>query len=142
MKRARIRIKTSEIMKILTFSKNAPATDGVLSVPKNDCSRWKGLKNRSATTSLPGASATITASTAKNSTVLALETSTARLPSIFEPRPAIGDDEPAGYSLSPGPVPLFVLLLLEGREAQVLLQVLLFEFLQRPILLQLNEDLV
>src|SRR5215211_8609765 len=142
MTRARIRIKTSEIMKISTLSKNAPATDGVLSVPKNDCSRWNGLKNRSATTSLPGASATTTASTAKNSTVLALETSTARLPSIFEPRPALGVDEPAGSSLSPGPVPLVVILLLEGRDAQVLLQVLLFEFLQRPVLLHLTEDLV
>src|ERR687893_1125808 len=145
MTSARIRIKTSEIMNISTFKRKAPTTDGVPVVPTIDCPRWKGLKNLSATISLPGASTTIVATTAKNSTVLALETSTARPPSIFEPRPALGDDAPAGSlgsSWSPGPVPLVVILLLEGRDAQVLLQVLLFELPQRPVLLHLGEDLV
>src|SRR5919199_608532 len=142
MTRARIRIKTSEIAKISTLSRNAPTTDGVLLVPTIDWRRWKGLKNRSATTSLPGASTTMTAMTAKNRIVLALETSTARLPIIFEPRPALGGGgpaEPTGPSLSPAPVPLS---LLEGRDAEVLLQVLLLQFLQRPVLLHLTEDLV
>src|ERR671916_1795021 len=74
--------------------------------------------------------------TAKKRTVLTLETSTARPPSIFEPRPGDGSSESAG------PVPLVVILLLEGRDAQVLLQVLLFELPQRPVLLHLAEDLV
>src|ERR671916_2794176 len=74
--------------------------------------------------------------TAKNRTVLTLETSTARPPSIFEPRPGDGSSESAG------PVPLVVILLLEGRDAQVLLQVLLLEVPQRPVLLHLGEDLV
>src|SRR5918997_3298417 len=145
MTRARIRIKTSETMKISTFKRNAPTTDGSLCVPRKDCLRWKGLKNLSATTLLPGASTTIAAMAAKNRIVLALETNTARPPSILEPRPSLGGGEPAGpagLGFSPGPVPLVVILLLEGRDAQVLFQVLLLEFLQRPILLHLAEDLV
>src|SRR5918997_2282550 len=143
MTSARIRIKTSEIAKISTFRRNAPTTEGVLGVPTADCQRWKGLKKRSATISLPGASTTTTAMAAKNNTVLALETSTARPPSILEPRSAPG--VPAGSrgsGWSPGPVPLVVILLLEGRDAQVLLQVLLLELPQRPVLLHLGEDLV
>src|SRR5918998_1304386 len=116
--------------------RNAPTTEGSLSVPTSDCLRWKGSKNRSATISLPGASTTTTAMTAKNRTVLTLETSTARPPSIFEPRPGDGSSESAG------PVPLVVILLLEGGDAQVLLQVLLLEIPQRPVLLHLAQDLV
>src|ERR671917_2082522 len=116
--------------------RNAPTTEGSLSVPTSDCLRWKGSKNRSATISLPGASTTTTAMTAKKRTVLTLETSTARPPSIFEPRPGDGSSESAG------PVPLVVILLLEGQDAQVLLQVLLLEVPQRPVLLHLAEDLV
>src|SRR3712207_503614 len=134
MTRARIRIKTSEITKISTFKRNAPATDGVLSVPNKDCLRWKGLKKRSATTPLPGASTTMRAMIAKNRIVLALETSTARPPSIFEPRPRLGDAS-SGSNLSPGPVPLVVILFLEGRDAKVLPQVFLLELAQRPVLL-------
>src|SRR5215208_4442127 len=63
---------------------------------------------------------------------------TARPPSIFEPRPGPGD----GSSMSAGPVPLVVILLLEGRNAQVLLQILLLEVLQRPVLLHLAQDLI
>src|SRR5215213_9700836 len=120
------------------FKRNAPTTEGSLSVPRNDCLRWKGSKNRSATISLPGASTTMAAMTAKNSIVLRLETRTARPPSIFEPRSRGGD----GSSESAGPVPLVVILLLEGRDAQVLLQVLFLEVPQRPVLLHLAEDLV
>src|SRR5215207_3843602 len=134
MTRARIRIKTSETMKIFTFNRNAPSTEGSLSEPTSDCQRCGGLKNRSATTSLPGASTTTTAMTAKNSTVLALDTSTARFPRAREPRPE-------GKS-APGPVPLVVTLLLEGRDVQVLLQVLLLEPLQGPVALHLAEGLV
>src|SRR5918997_1446336 len=143
MTSARIRIKTSEIAKISTFRRNAPTTEGVLGVPTADCQRWKGLKKRSATISLPGASTKTTAMAAKNNTVLALETSTARPPSILEPRSAPG--APAGSlgsGWSPGPVPLVVILLLEGGDAQVLLQVLLLELPQRPVLLHLAQDLV
>src|SRR5215218_3806724 len=117
MMRAKIRIKTSEMVKIFSLSKNASRTDGSPSEPTSDCQRCDGLKNRSATTSLPGASTTTTAMTAKNSTVLALETSTARFPRAREPRPE-GTD-------GPGSVPLVVTLLLERRDVQVLLQVLL-----------------
>src|SRR5918998_4498252 len=74
--------------------------------------------------------------TAKKRTVLTLETSTARPPSIFEPRPGDGSSESAG------PVPLVVILLLEGGDLQVLLQVLLLEVPQRPVLLHLAEDLI
>src|SRR5215210_1633542 len=132
MTSARIRIKTSETMKIFTFNRNAPSTDGSPSEPTSDCQRCGGLKNLSATTSLPGASATIIAMTAKKSTVLALDTSTARFPRAREPRPE-GTD---------GPVPLVVTLLLERRDVQVLLQVLLLELLQGPVALHLAEDLV
>src|SRR5918998_366729 len=134
MTRARIRIKTSETMKISTFKRNAPTTDGSLCVPRKDCLRWKGLKNRSATTSLPGASTTTTAMAAKNSTVLALDTSTARFPRIRDPRPEGADD--------PGSVPLAVTLLFQGRDVQVLLQVLLLKLLQGPVALHLPKDLV
>src|SRR5215212_1867928 len=122
------------------FKRNAPTTEGSLFVPRNDCLRWKGSKNRSATISLPGASTTMAAMTAKNRIVLRLETRTARPPSIFELRPG-GKDE-GGSSESAGPVPLVVILLLEGRDAQVLLQVLFLEVPQRPVLLHLAEDLV
>src|SRR3712207_3115023 len=116
--------------------RNAPTTEGSLSVPKSDCLRWKGSRNRSATISLPGASTTTTAMTAKKRIVLTLETSTARPPSTFEPRPGDGSSESAG------PVPLVVILPLEGGDAQVLLQVFLLEVPQRPVLLHLAEDLV
>src|SRR3712207_1173399 len=139
MTRARIRIKTSEITKISTFKRKAPTTDGVPCVPTIDCQRWKGLKKRSATISLPGASTAMRAITAKKRIVLALETSTALPPSIFEPRPGL---DSCGSNLSPGPVPLVVILFLEGRDAQVLLQVFLLESAQRPVLLHLAEDLV
>src|SRR5919199_2859425 len=79
---------------------------------------------------------------AKNSTVLALETSTARPPSILEPRSAPG--VPAASTGSGwSPVPLVLnLFLLEGRDAQILLQVLLLEVLQRPVLLHVGQNLV
>src|SRR5215211_1716496 len=116
MTRARTRIKTSETVKIFTLSKNAPRTEGVPSEPTRDFQRCEGLKNRSATTSLPGASTTTTAMIAKKSTVLALDTSTPRFPRAREPRPADG----------PGATgPPSVTLLLEGGNVQVLLQVLL-----------------
>src|SRR5215211_7647237 len=127
MTSARVRIRTSETAKILTFKRNAPTTEGVLGVPTVDCQRWNGLKKRSATTSLPGASTTTTAITAKNNMVLALETSTARLPSIFEPRSTPG--APAG-SLGSGWTPGFPLV------------ILLLELLQRPVLFHLAEYLV
>src|SRR5215213_6482656 len=117
MTRARIKIKTSETMKICTLSKNAPRTEGFPSEPTSDCQRCCGLKNRSATTLLPGASTTTTAMIAKNSTVLALDTSTPLFPSAREPRPAVGFGAAAG--------PPFVTLLLQGGDVQVLLQVLL-----------------
>src|SRR5215208_4109449 len=93
MTRARIRINTSDTMKICTLSKNAPRTEGRPSEPTSDCQRCGGLKNRSATTPLPGASTTTTAMVAKNSTVLALDTSTPRFPRGREPRPADGPIE-------------------------------------------------
>src|SRR5215203_4355645 len=106
MTRASIKIKTSETMKICTLSKNAPRTEGRPSEPTSDCQRCCGLKNRSATTPLPGASTTTTA-------VLALDTSTPRFPRAREPRPADGPG-------AAGPT-----LLLEGGNVQVLLQMLL-----------------
>src|ERR687889_631847 len=130
MTRARIRIKTSETMKICTLSKKAPSTEGRPTEPTSDCQRCCGLKNRSATTSLPGASTTTTAMIAKNSTVLALDTSTPRFPRAREPRP--------GFLGAPCPGaagPPSVTLLLEGWYVQVLLQVLLLELLQGPIAL-------
>src|ERR671910_555032 len=133
MTRARIRIKTSETMKICTLSQKAPRTEGMPSEPTSDCQRCCGLKNRSATTPLPGASTTTTAMVAKNSTVLALDTSTPRFPRAREPRRADG----------PGAAgPPSVTLLLEGGNVQVLLQVLLLELLEGPIVLHLAEDLV
>src|SRR5215210_71936 len=133
--RARTRIKTSETVKILTLSKNAPSTDGLVPEPMSDCQRFCGLKNRSATTPLPGASTTTTAIAAKNSTVLALDTSTPLLPSAREPLP---------WSLEgPGAAgPPSITLLLEGWDVQVLLQVLLLELLQGPVALHLAEGLV
>ena len=83
---ARTRMKTSATMKIFTLSQNAPSTEGLLPEPTSDCQRFCGLRNRSATTALPGESTTTTAITAKNSTVLALDTSTPRFPSAREPR--------------------------------------------------------
>src|SRR5215210_1341447 len=131
--RARIRIKTSETMKICTLSQNAPRTEGFPSEPTSDCQRCEGLKNRSATTLLLGASTTTTAMTAKKSTVLALDTSTPLFPSAREPRPAVG----------PGAAgPPFVTLLLEGRNVQVLLQVLLLQLLERTVALHFTEDFV
>jgi hypothetical protein len=116
MTRARIRIKASATMKICTLSKNAPRTEGTPSEPTSDCQRCCGLKNRSATTPLPGANTTPAAMIAKNSTVLALDTSTPLFPRTREPRPADG----------PGAAgPPSVTLLLEGGNVQVLLQVLL-----------------
>src|SRR5919107_848924 len=133
MTRARIKIKTSETMKICTFSQKAPRTEGRPSEPTSDCQRCCGLKNRSATTPLPGASTTTTAMVAKNNTVLALDTSTPRFPSAREPRPAEGPG-------APGP-PSFTLLL-EGGDVQVLLQVLLLQLLQGPVFLHRGERLV
>src|SRR5215212_6826521 len=138
MMRARIRIKTSETIKIFTLSKNAPRTEGSPSEPTRDCQRCCGLKNRSATTPLPGASTTTTAIVAKKSTVLALDTRTPRLPKAREPRPGSlpGADGPGAAG------PPSVTLLLQGGDAQVLLQVLLLELLQGPIALHLAEDLI
>src|SRR5215211_8468747 len=135
MMRAKIRIKTSEMVKIFTLSKNASRTDGSPSEPTSDCQRCDGLKNRSATTSLPGASTTTTAMIAKKSTVLALDTSTPRFPRAREPRP--------GSRGAPGAaVPPSVTLPLEGGNVQVLLQVLLLQLLEGPVALHLAEDLV
>src|SRR5215213_5736104 len=137
MTRARTRMKTSETVKIFTLSKNAPRTEGVPSKPTRDCQRCDGSKNRSATTPLPGASTTTTAMIAKKSTVLALETSTPLFPSAREPRPGSrGADAPGAA------VPPLVTLPLEGGDVQVLLQVLLLQFLQGPVALHLAEDLV
>src|ERR671910_2888016 len=137
MTRARIRINTSDTMKICTLSKNAPRTEGRPSEPTSDCQRCCGLKNRSATTPLPGASTTTTAMIAKNSTVLALDTRTPRFPSAREPRPGSrGADGPGAEG------PPSVTLLLQGGNVQVLLQVLLLELLEGPIVLHLAEDLV
>src|ERR671911_607149 len=138
MTRARIKIKTAETMKICTLSKKAPRTEGRPSEPTSDCQRCCGLKNRSATTPLPGASTTTTAMIAKNSTVLALDTSTPLFPSAREPRPGSlpGADGPGAAG------PPCVKLLLQGGNVQVLLQVLFLELLQGPVVLHLAEDLV
>src|SRR5918993_1299286 len=137
MTRARIRIKTSEMVKIFTLSKSAPRTEGFPSEPTSDCQRCEGLKNRSATTLLPGASTTTTAMIAKNSTVLALDTRTPRLPRAREPLPGSrGADGPGAAG------PPCATLLLQGGNVQVLLQVLLLELLEGPIVLHLAEDLV
>src|ERR687898_2016714 len=137
MTRARIRIKTSETMKICTLSQNAPRTEGRPWEPTSDCQRCCGLKNRWATTPLPGASTATTAMIAKNSTVLALDTRTPRLPRAREPRPGSrGADGPGAAG------PPCVTLLLQGGNVQVLLQVLLLELLEGPIVLHLVEDLV
>src|ERR687890_922549 len=133
MMRARIRIKTSETMKIFTLSKNALSTEGKPSEPTSDCQRCVGLKNRSATTLLPGASTTTTAIVAKKSTVLALDTSTPLLPRAREPRP---EDGPWAAE------PPSVTLLLQGGDVQVLLQVLLLQFLEGPVALHLAEHLI
>src|SRR4051794_2261064 len=135
MTSARIRINTSETVKIFTFSKNAPSTEGLVPEPMNDCQRFLGLKNRSATTSLPGEIATITAITAKKSTVLALDTSTPRFPSAREPLPASAEGPGA-------PGPPATTLLLDGGDVQVLLQVLLLQLLERPVFLHRGERLV
>src|SRR5918992_1589253 len=137
MTRARIRMKTSDTMKICTLSKNAPRTEGRPSEPTSDCQRCCGLKNRSATTPLPGASTTTTAMIAKNSTVLALDTRTPRFPRARERLPGSrGADGPGAEG------PPCVTLLLQGGNVQVLLQVLLLELLEGPIVLHLAEDLV
>src|SRR5918994_1811753 len=137
MTRARIKIKTSETMKICTLSKKAPRTEGSPSEPTSDCQRCCGLRNRSATTLLPGASTTTTAMIAKNSTVLALDTRTLLFPRAREPRPGSrGADGPGAAG------PPCVTLLLQGGNVQVLLQVLLLELLEGPIVLHLAEDLV
>src|SRR5918994_3098359 len=137
MTRARIRIKTSETMKICTLSKKAPSTEGRPTEPTSDCQRCCGLKNRSATTSLPGASTTTTAMIAKNSTVLALDTRTPLFPSAREPLPGSrGADGPGAEG------PPCATLLLQGGNVQVLLQVLLLELLEGPVVLHLAEDLV
>src|SRR5215218_1690478 len=120
MIRARIRIKTSETIKIFTLSKNAPRTEGSPSEPTRDCQRCCGLKNRSATTPLPGASTTTTAMIPKKSTVLALDTRTPRFPRAREPRP--GSLPGADGSGASGPTS--VTLLLQGGDVHVLLQVL------------------
>src|SRR5215211_605095 len=136
--RARIKMKTSETVKILTLSQNAPRTEGSRSEPTRDCQRCCGLKNRSATTPLPGASTTTIAMIAKKSTVLALDTSTPLFPRAREPRPGSlpGADGPGAAG------PPSVTLLLQGGDVQVLLQVLLLELLQGPIALHLAEDLI
>src|SRR5215203_6382270 len=135
MTRARIRMKTSETVKIFTLSKNAPRTEGLPPEPTRDCQRCEGLKNRSATTPLPGANTTTTAMIAKKSTVLALDTSTPLLPRAREPR-SRGTD-------GPGPAgPPSVTLLLEGGDVQVLLKVLLLQLIQGPVALHLAKDLV
>src|SRR5919112_3506421 len=137
MTRARIRINTSDTMKICTLSKNAPRTEGRPSEPTSDCQRCCGPKNRSATTPLPGASTTTTAMVAKNSTVLALDTRTPLFPRAREPRPGSrGADGPGAEG------PPSVTLLLQGGNVQVRLQVLLLELLEGPIVLHLAEDLV
>src|SRR5918997_6553664 len=137
MTRARIKIKTSETMKICTLSKNAPRTEGFPSELTSDCQRCCGLKNRSATIPLPGASTTTTAMIAKNSTVLALDTRTPRLPRAREPRlGSLGADGPGAEG------PPCATLVLQGGNVQVLLQVLLLELLEGPIVLHLAEDLV
>src|SRR5215213_2580621 len=137
MTRASIKIKTSEIMKICTLSKNAPRTEGRPSEPTSDCQRCCGLKNRSATTPLPGASTTTTVMIAKNITVLALDTKAPRFPRAREPRPGpLGADGPGAAG------PPCVTLLLQGRNVQILLQVLLLELLEGPVVLHLAEDLV
>src|SRR5215217_6223785 len=135
MTSARIKIKTSETVKIFTFRKNAPRTEGLIPEPMSDCQRCCGLMNRSATISLPGDSTTITAITAKKSTVLALDTSTPRFPSAREPRPASAEGPGA-----PGPPPST--LLLEAWDVQVLLQVLLLQLFQGSVLLHRGERLV
>src|SRR5215208_4712282 len=137
MTRARIRMKTSDTMKICTLSKNAPRTEGRPSEPTSDCQRCCGLKNRSATTPLPGASTTTTVMIAKNITVLALDTKAPRFPRAREPRPGpLGADGPGVAG------PPCVTLLLQGRNVQILLQVLLLELLEGPVVLHLAEDLV
>src|ERR671913_1553286 len=137
MTRARIKIKTSETMKICTLSRKAPRTEGRPSEPTSDCQRCCGLKNRSATTPLPGASTTTTAMIAKNSTVLALDTKAPRFPRAREPRPGSpGADGPGAEG------PPCATLVLQGGNVQVLLQVLLLELLEGPIVLHLAEDLV
>src|SRR5918997_2624592 len=133
MTRARINIKTSETIKISTLSKNAPSTEGKPSEPTSDCQRCRGLKNRSATTSLPGASTTTTAIVAKKSTVLALDTSTPLLPRAREPLPTDGP-----WAAEPPSVTL----LLQGGDVQILLQVLLLQFLEGPVALHLAEHLI
>src|SRR5215210_5199664 len=131
MTRARIRIKTSETMKIRTLSQNAPRTEGRPSEPTRESQRCEGSKNRSATIPLPGASTTTTAMIAKNSTVLALDTSTPRFPSARDPLPADG----------PGAAgPPSVTLLLQGWDVQELLQVLLLQLIEGSIGLHLAED--
>src|SRR5215213_5047628 len=138
MTRARTRMKTSETVKIFTLSKNAPRTEGVPSKPTRDCQRCDGSKNRSATTPLPGASTTTTAMIAKKSTVLALDTRTPLFPRAREPRP--WSLPGAGGPGAPGPP--CVTLLLQGGDFQELLQVLLLELLEAPIVLHLAEHLV
>src|SRR5215217_2813622 len=135
MTSARTRISTSETIKIFTLSKKAPSTEGLPVLPTSDCQRFFGLKNRSATISLPGESATMTAITAKKSTVLALDTRTPRFPRAREPLPASARGPGA-----PGPPPST--LLLDGGDAQVLLQVLLLQLLERPVFLHRAKRLV
>jgi hypothetical protein len=72
--------------------------------------------------------------------VLALDTSTARFPRARDPRPEPGGT--GGWGSAAGPIPLVVILFLEVRDAQVVLEVFLLELFQGPVVLHLAEDLV
>ncbi|MGH2698943.1 MAG: hypothetical protein ACRDJL_07080 [Actinomycetota bacterium] len=105
MTSANTRITTSATKKILTFSPKAPSTDGEVSVPLRDCTRSSKEKKRSPTSCTPGLSATMRARAPKKTTVLAVDTSTPRPPSMREPRVETTGAALSGSTSLRGPLP-------------------------------------
>src|SRR5215831_1974294 len=118
----------------------------------NDCHMSCGLKNVWRTSALPGASRNTATSAPITTSVLAVEMAVARRPppvSSRGPRPVVPNEPGAGEPLSPdggppgaspGPDPNGSGL--DGRDAQVDLQVLLLQLLQGAVALQGGQRLV
>src|SRR5690242_868255 len=111
-----------------------------------DCHMSAGSKNVCLTSALPGASRKIATSPASTTTVLAVEIAVARRPPPLSrrgPRPVVPNDPgmgpPPRLTGAPGPRGRSGL---DRRDAEVDLQVLLLQLLQRPVALQRRDGLV
>src|SRR6516162_9019615 len=112
------------------------------------CHMLAGLKNVCRTWALPGASRKTATSAASTATVLTVEIAAARRPPPLSrrgPRPVVSNDPGIG----PPPPPRIMTGRrpcrrsgLDGRDAEVGLQVLLLQLLQRPVALQRGDGLV